>query len=431
LLYFILTKEKPDYSCYKNTTNISYEEQQNIVLKGLEDSGCPTSLKHVVAKSMHPDASLRYLNVEALKSEVASYINRYCTKAEPYSLLKVLYLFFIRNTTKCILSSTSATIIIFLSLFFIQKNKSIEIKYEVEKTKVSELSLDKELLNAEVSQLSDENELSSAEQIRLLEISIFQSFNDIQTAFDDPLNFLSSLKRKCLKLELLGASPDVVSPYWIVYYTVQLNFTKAKEFVVVDTKHVMVDNCIMLLDRIPSVSFDAAIRPDAGVLSKLCSLQEGMTSRDIILLELILSYDIQVRQGYFDYKPIYAQYLNMVNNKFGFRVEYAGDDDCLSMVSERRCKFYCSKNKPHFILGAVDAHSLVVESKVLDMSEIEGIDISVLDLSKVDKVLLDRKVFMPRLKMIVINEDFSYTNNYLQRRVSGAKGLLVNKVLFK
>ena len=86
----------------------------------------PESLEAVCMKSLKLDPGERYSSVEEIITEIEAYRNGFATKAEDPSLFKQLSLFYMRNSSFCILAFLFITVLITVTVFFIENIRNTE-----------------------------------------------------------------------------------------------------------------------------------------------------------------------------------------------------------------------------------------------------------------------------------------------------------------
>ncbi|EDM28859.1 probable serine/threonine-protein kinase pknB [Lentisphaera araneosa HTCC2155] len=360
----------------------------------------PQSLLAVIKRCMKVNKDERYNSVAQVKLDIQKYLSGFSTEAEEASLLKELRLLIKRNKAASVTSFSALLIIFALCFYFINALQ--------EQVKVAQI----ETLRAEESAHNLEQEKNKSDQL-------LQESKELVNRLMN--SFLSE--------------SELTSKTFIYEYPRQsLNktLTNAKELLKIDPKNIAARHHLILslflmqrfkeINELPykesktlrdlSKKYVDATRAPIGLLkieslAKLIADLRNNIRYDYPVALRLLAYDSSVRGNPNYYDQVVIELLKMINPKWdakGFNYSYREQSLIINSQGIEFLKspeYYASGKNP---LSFLNLSTLKIsKTSIQDITEVEGLKISTLDISNSGISQLDKIYKVKSLKKLIIH----------------------------
>lgn len=400
ILYSLLCLKAPFSG---STEEVLEKTRKGEIIKPDNDLGrlIPESLIAVVNRAMKSDKNQRYNSVGQIKLDVQKYLSGFSTEAEEASLMKELHLLIKRNKAEALTCMAALIIIFSLCFYFIGALKAQVDVAKNETTKAEEAAHNLQIEKDKSDQLLQESQDLLK---RLIQNFLSESeLNSKTFIYEYPLKSLNKTlnnARELLKIdpENTNARHHLIFSLFLMQRFDELNALPFQEYKVL---------------RELSKKYVDAPRDPIGLIkvNSLANLIADLRNKfkyDYSVALRLIAYDNKVRGNANYYSQAVVEILKMINpswDKKGFNYSYREQRLVISSKSIEFLKspeYYASGKTPVSFLNIVSLK--ITGTSIKDISELDGLKISILDISYSDIINLDKLYKIRSLKKLIIHK---------------------------
>lgn len=423
ILHAILTGEPPFTGSRQAILEATKNAQVLNPCEKYSSAKVPASLGAVALKALEKNAAERYRSVTELKGEVQRYLDGFSTDAEAPNFLREARLFASRNRTPVLVSFLSLILLTVLSTLFIQRIDNLSAEVSNKSQLAQQYASEAELAN----ELYSETVAESKEQQQILSDSLLSSTKRLKNRgiFDTPMKSIREAKALATYAHALDPDSEVAKYELFALNIIQLNFEEALKYPQKRTSARY--SYVRFAESFPEFSYDRYERPSQKELSEFLKKAREIDLEQSPIMERILSYDAALRPSKNSYHEVLQEFLAYLNPKKPMvELGYRSADSSLTLRSEEAPTLISKPGgSQQCVLRYLKFRSLNLEvPEGFNLSQLEGLDISELDLTKCGPIHIEAPLSLPSLRVIRIDSQV-HSAEEIRERLSGSRDLRI------
>jgi hypothetical protein len=360
----------------------------------------PEGLDAVVMKATALDPARRYQSVGELHQEIESYLAGFSTLAEQPGFFREARLFVGRNRVPVATFVAALLVIGVTSVLFVQHIGLQKLATEAQRGRADQLSSEVEALDSEYSSFVEKEEQAK----KKLAVSLASSARQLRNLaiFERPVTTIEQTRQ--MIQTALREDPDSIDAHAQDYATdcVELNY-KAALLQPPEVRNVFAyRNYIKFAEAFPEFDFTRSKRPSIAQLTDFFRQSRLIDSRLGVHFERVLAYDAATRVDYAGYDSVVEAYLQYRHGgPEHFTLSLDGDTSSLSLWSDQLVRLNGQYGECLLRFLSFRYLKLDIAGK-FELSDLNGLPIESLDLSRCQRAELSKAVVLPQLKEMVI-----------------------------
>ena len=368
----------------------------------------PESLSAVVLKACSVAPEDRYASVAEIASEVSKYLTGHATEAEEPGFFRASALFLRRHKIPATIFFGALGVVAVISLLSLQRINDQRLVTENERGKATKFATaaERSAELAEASAARYESYLSkTAESREELAARLAKSANSLKNlgVFSAPQRSIAEARGLAEMARSLDPTNELARFESFILPCIQLDFASALETPLPRNHKYSWD--LELARAFPDFDFNATNRPSpeqlAGFFRKAWTIRSGREH----LMERILSYDHGVRGESTAAGPMIAliEYMNGGPNRVTSR--YDAKDLSLFLRSDRPLELALKpgSGSGDCVIKYAPVRHLTLDLKEhFDLSHLNGLSITTLDLRKCNRVSIPSSISLSDLEKVLI-----------------------------
>jgi serine/threonine-protein kinase len=402
MLHFILTGQPPFTGSREQILADTAESKGVSPRLHYPNRYVPESLDAVVMKAMALDPADRYQSVGRLQQEIESYLAGFSTRAEQPGFFREAKLFIARNRVPTLITAAALLTLGMMGAFFAQHLGQQKIATEAERVRAEQLLDEVEMLDFEHATYVEQTQAAKQN----LAISLARSARQLKNLaiFERPLETVRQGRQ--MVIAALQQDPDCADAHaqHLALDCVELNYKAAltRNPVVASTRQY--ENYIHLIRGFPSFDFSRHKRPDLNQLAGFLREARLVDGTQAANLERVLSYDYDARKNKDGYAPVVEAFLQY---KYGgpehLTLTFDADAATLSLWSDGLVSLVGQAGYGKCLLRFLSFRFLKLDiAGYFSLSDLDGLPIESLDLSRCQQVDLKNSVSLPQLKKMIV-----------------------------
>ena len=394
ILHFLLTGQPPFTGDREEVLSKTAESIVPSLRRQFPEKPIPASLEAVVLKATALNPEDRYQSVGQLQAEVENYLSGFSTHAEKPGMFREALLFAKRNLLLVTILASSLFVIGLTTAWFTKHLGQQKIATATEKERVETLS------SKHSSYIED-----ALEAKKKLAVSLAVSARKLRdhAIYERPVETLK-LNRRMVETAL-QQDPDCVYAHAQHFATdcVELNYNAALKRPAAVRSVSSYSKYYDLAEAFPTYDFSANKRPSIQQLTEFFNQARPINNLLSSYFERVLAYDFATRKDKTGYHSVIEAFL---------QYQYQGADHIKLTLTPENSGLTIWANQAvslrgqygECVLRFLSFRSLELDiSGQFDLSDLNGLPIEFLDLSRCQKVSLSAPVSLPQLKKVTVD----------------------------
>jgi serine/threonine-protein kinase len=404
ILYTILTGEPPFSG---NKDEILTNTRQSKIIPPREkcpQRRIPRSLNAIAMKALERNRNKRYDSVTSLQADIRKYLSGYATKAEKPNFIREAHLFYRRNRLPVSITIVAAVLITAGAALYLQDLQAQRLKTLAERERAESLLSTADQLYSKYTLLEETTQATNEALARRLAEAARRLKN--YGIFDQPIATMEQAVD--LTKIAINLDPDSPEALWQLFsqHCLRLNYKAALALPLDGYKEL---DYYHLAEAFPEYNFSSNHPPSAADLMALIEAAQQIEQPQQAHLERVLVYQCAMHPNLKDFDQVILSYLRLLNKDRLITLECDYDpsnkhlefsaSDSITPKSIRGS----SSNRNIFRLLPIKSLELDIQG-TLQLSALEQLEVSTLDLRKCKQVQVDRNVDLHQLRTIYIRK---------------------------
>lgn len=404
ILHTLLCGEPPFSGPLKNVLADTKNSRVPPLQARFPDRRIPTGLEAVVLKATARKPEKRYDSVALLRQEIHNYLSGFATRAEQPGFFKEARLFLMRNRIPAAITMGSLVLLSILSVLFVQHLGRQQMATEEERKRADSLLMEVNVLSSDYQTLFEEASVSKKELAGQLVLAAHSLKN--MGIFERPVSAVEQAQQ--LVAMALHLDPECAAARWerFYLYCLTLNYHEALADSTIPAATAR-EGLGALARAFPEYSFSREALPSADQIAAVYRWAEANWEAGGGYLERTFAYYRTVAKGAGEPEVGLAALLGCLNGgEAHVGLSYVYKQSAMTVWTDREdVRLRVRSDGGECLLRFIPVRTLKVEATgCLNVKELNGLKIRILDLRECREVVLDgeRLVRLPYLQTVLL-----------------------------
>jgi serine/threonine-protein kinase len=380
----------------------------------------PASLDAVVMKALSLDPGDRYVSVTNLQAEIEKYLTGYATRAEKSGFFREAGLFIARNRIPTLITAVSFFILSMMGVLFIQYLGREKEATEFERVRADQLDEEYTSYIEETQDVHKQLAGTLANSVRrLVELSILER----------PVETVDQCRKMVeVALQQDADSVDAYGEHFALDCLV-LDHKAALQRPDSIQDSLQYPRFIQFAEAFPEFNFSQTNRPSLEQLTDYFQQARLLNPAHSWHMERVLAYDYAARPDKRGYAPVVEAVLQYGHGgPEHLKLSYYERTSVLSIWSDRDVRLMLSSRHGPCLLRFLPFRFLELDiAGTFPVSDLEGLPIESLDISRCPKVDLGHPVTLPQLRRLIVKTGQS-TEKILRNKIRSNEPYVITVV---